>query len=103
MSFVVVIGLIAIFGVMTPFFWGAGGALTDGASISDPGRLLAIKKVLLERYLEDERGFEQKLISERTWRKRRSYLRNRYIDIARRHDFLISHDLAINPKSGTIP
>ena len=48
----------------------------------------ASKAAILERFIQDEQAFENKTISKLAWEQRRTYLVNRYIDSARRLDFL---------------
>ena len=74
--------------VLSPFVLGPGGHLATAASVNSPERLEAIKNAILERYLEDERAFQEKRITKIAWDQRKAYLTNRYIDAARRLDFI---------------
>jgi hypothetical protein len=82
------ISVFAVLIILAPFFFGKGGHLQAAASINSLDRLEAIKESILKRFLEDERAFEEKRISKMAWEQRRQYLSNRYIDAARRLDYL---------------
>lgn len=74
--------------VMAPFFIGKGGMLQESSSINSTERLDALKLAFLSRYLQDEASFKEGELSQRAWDKRREYLTHRYVDVARRHDYL---------------
>ncbi len=76
--------------ILSPFFVGKGGHLQAAASMNSLDGLETVKESILKRFLEDERAFEEKRISKMAWEQRRQYLSNRYIDAARRLDFLQS-------------
>lgn len=82
------IGLILIVAVLSPFFLGAGGLLAPGSQINSADKLRAIKQALLDRYLEDEAAHKRGDLSDAAWRKRQEFLVHRYVDAARRLDFL---------------
>jgi hypothetical protein len=82
------VSVLAVLIILAPFFFGKGGRLQEAASINSLGKLEAVKESILRRFLEDERAFEEKRISKMAWEQRRQYLSNRYIDAARRLDFL---------------
>jgi hypothetical protein len=82
------IGVLLVLAVLSPFFTGAGGLLAAGSSINSPARLAAIKAALLKRYLEDEAAFKRGDLSKLGWDKRKDFLVHRYIDAARRLDYL---------------
>ncbi len=88
MIFCVVLSLILIFAVVTPFFWGQGDLLQAASSENSRERLTAMKQAILKRYVEDEAAFEKKLLSKRIWEQRRQFLANRYVDAARRLDYV---------------
>lgn len=92
MIFSVVISLILVFAVVTPFFWGQGGALQAASSENSRERLLAMKQAILKRYAEDEQAFEKKVLSKRIWEQRRQFLANRYVDAARRLDYVMADE-----------
>jgi hypothetical protein len=86
--FAVAMGLILACALLAPFLYGPGGTLAAGASIKSPERLAAIKNALVVRYVKDERAFQQGAISKREWTRRQHFLTNRYLDAARRLDFV---------------
>lgn len=87
-----IVGLITVFVatllVILPFFVSEQRALQEGATVNSLEQLQKMKASLLKRYLEDEEAFQKKLISAAVWQKRKHYLSSRYIDAARREDFL---------------
>jgi hypothetical protein len=89
-AFALGLSLLILVIILLPFFFGKGGQLQAAASINSLERLEAIKTSILKRYLEDERAFEEKRLAKLVWDQRKSYLSNRYIDAARRYDFLQS-------------
>ena len=80
--------VIAVVAILLPFFVGPGGSLQVSASINSIEILEASKAAILERFIQDEQAYENKTISKLAWEQRRTYLVNRYIDAARRLDFL---------------
>jgi hypothetical protein len=84
----VFIGILLIAVLLAPFWFGHGGLLQAGSSINSPSDLQALKDALLKRYLEDEKAFKAGHLSATSWEQRQSFLTNRYIDAARRLDFL---------------
>ncbi len=88
-----VAGLIAILVIaviVQPFVFGEGGALAPAATESSVERLFAAKQSILKRYLEEERAHLDGDISKGVWSNRRQFLTNRYLDTARRIDYLQS-------------
>lgn len=86
----VAIGIVLICVVLSPFMMGPGGMLAPGSSINSKEQLDALKQAVLKRYLEDEAAFKAGNLSRIAWDKRRNFLVNRYVDAARRRDFLES-------------
>lgn len=84
----VAIGLFVLLLVMTPFFARESQVLSHGASINDPAVLNALKDQLVRRYVEEEAAHRSGSLSDAAWRKRQQFLVNRYVDAARRLDFL---------------
>jgi hypothetical protein len=82
------IGIILLVAILSPFFTGPGGLLQAASSINSPETLESLKQAILQRYVEDETSFTQGGLSNLAWDKRRSFLVNRYIDAARRLDFV---------------
>ena len=73
---------------MSPFWLGEGGRLARSSGLTDPDKILKIKKIIIERYVHEEGANKQGHISKSEWEKRKQYLLNRYIDLARRYDYL---------------
>lgn len=86
--FSIVLSIVTALFLLSPFLFGKGGQLQAAASINSPERLEAIKLSILKRFLEDERAYQEKRITKLAWDQRRAYLTNRYIDAARRLDYL---------------
>ncbi len=86
--FAIAVSIFAGFFILSPFIFAKGGHLQAAASINSPERLEAIKLSILKRFIEDERAFTEKRLTKMAWDQRKSYLTNRYIDAARRLDFL---------------
>lgn len=82
------IGVLLVLTLLAPFFVGAGGTLQVASSVNSPDKLESLKEAILKRYVEDEISFSQGNLSRLAWDKRRSFLVNRYIDTARRLDFV---------------
>jgi hypothetical protein len=93
------IGVLLLVSILGPFFWGPGGLLQEASSINSPVRLEALKHAILKRYLEDESSFSQGHLSQLAWDKRRHFLVNRYIDTARRLDFVAGQELEAESKT----
>lgn len=83
-----VIAVVVMVIVLTPFFYGPGGKLAPGASISDIQQLEKIRQQIIERFVEEEKAFGDGQLAESTWKKRQEFLENRYIDVCRRIDFI---------------
>jgi hypothetical protein len=92
MGLSILTGAVALIVLLLPFFVGRGGALQAGSAVNSPDQLERIKQALLKRYLEDEQAFQDKRISRMVWQQRRQYLVNRYVDTARRLDYLKHSD-----------
>ena len=84
----VVIALLAVIVTLLPFFVGGDRELQSSRLIHSQERLEAEKQAILERFVEDLRAYESKVINKLMWQQRRQYLVNRYIDAARRLDYL---------------
>ncbi len=95
--FAFIVATIAILIILSPMVIGKGGQLAAASSLNSPERLQATKKAILARYLEDEKAFEANKINRLAWEQRKQYLRNRYIDTARRLDYI--NDLLAQPKT----
>lgn len=88
MTVSIVISTILLLVVLAPFFMGKGGLLQESSSINSTERLEALKQAFLQRYLQDEASFQAGELSRRSWEKRKEYLTHRYVDVARRFDYL---------------
>lgn len=83
-----VIGMAVVVAVLAPFFIGKGGLLAPGSQINAPERLTSMQEAILARYLDDEAAVARGDLSAGEWKKRQSFLVNRYIDVSRRLDFV---------------
>lgn len=99
LGFAIGLSIVTVLLILSPFVLSKGGQLRAAASINSPEKLEAIKRSILNRYLEEERAYEEKRILKLAWDQRKSYLTNRYIDAARRLDFL-NHLIAEQKKRG---
>lgn len=84
----IVVSGILIGGLLWPFIFGPGGHLATAASINSPETLKNMKTQILERYIADEKAFLNKQISETSWKQRQTFLAGRYLDLARRLEFI---------------
>lgn len=85
--------------VLSPFFFGRGGALQAGSSVDSKDSLLKIKAALLERYLTDERDYVEGRMNRLVWQQRRQFLVNRYVDTVRRLDYINHLNAALQADS----
>ena len=76
--------LAALVATVLPFFVGRGGFLAAAGTINDPARLESMKAAIVARYVKEELVFSDGDLSRRDWARRQEYLRQRYIDVARR-------------------
>lgn len=83
-----ILSALVIAAVVAPFLTGGERRLQSALFSNSPERLKAEKQSLVSRYLEDEQAFVKKRINKIMWVQRRQYLVNRYIDAARRLDYL---------------
>jgi hypothetical protein len=83
-----VISIVLILVVLAPFFYGEGGSLQDASKTDSPELLGAKQDAILRRWIEDEKAANVGLITAKEWSMRKVYLTNRYIDCARRLDWL---------------
>ena len=86
--FASIVSIITVVFVLLPLLLGEDGRLASASSLNSPERLEAVKNALLKRYIEDEKAFESKAIPKLVWEQRKLFLSNRYIDAARRLDYL---------------
>ena len=88
MTLAIIIVFVLLIVLMAPFFFVRGERLQDASSVNSVEKLEKIKESLLKRYLEDEQAHRKKLISDGVWQRRKAFLTTRYIDAARRLDFI---------------
>ena len=74
--------------IVFPFFLGGETQLVACAAINDRAKLDALREEIIKRYLADEKAWQAGQIGASTWRKRRIFLTNRYVDVCRRLDYL---------------
>ncbi len=82
----VAVGVLLI--VLSPFWVGAGGSLQAASTESSPERLQQVKSALLRRYLVEEKAAAAGQLTTREWQARQQFLTNRYLDAARRLDYV---------------
>lgn len=92
------LSIITLIILFLPFFIGSGGALQAASAVDSVDSLESMKKAILERYIDDERAFKAKQISNITWQQRRAYLVNRYVDTVRRIDYLNFISSSVSPE-----
>lgn len=86
--FAFIASILTVLFVLLPLLLGKGGQLASASSLNSPERLQAVKDALIKRYIEDEKAYENKAIPKIVWEQRKQFLSNRYIDAARRLDYL---------------
>lgn len=84
----VAVGILLVVVLTAPFFLGHGGLLAASASINSPSTLRSLKEAVLQRYIQDEAAHKAGSLSDLAWERRKAFLTNRYVDAARRLDFL---------------
>lgn len=94
----ILVGLLVITAIVLPFFVGAGGLLQAGASINSKPKLAAMKDAVLKRFVEDEAAYAKGDLSKLAWEKRKAFLTHRYVDAARRLDYLEHAGIAAEGK-----
>jgi len=80
--------IIAVVTIIWPFFRGQGGVLAAASAVDDEGALLEAKIKLAKRWAKDEAAHASGEITDREWDIRKELLTNRFLDHARRLDFL---------------
>ena len=84
----IVTGIGTLIAILLPFLIGKGGHLQTTASLNNVDHLLAVKKAILNKFIEEEQGFKNGEIGPNTWKKWRTFLVHRYIDSSHRLDYL---------------
>lgn len=98
--FAFVVSIITAIFVLLPLLLAKDGRLASASSLNSPERLEAVKTALLKRYIDDEKAYETKAIPELVWKQRKLFLSNRYIDAARRLDYI--RDVLSHQSSGAV-
>lgn len=83
-----ILATVVVILLLTPFWFGPGGALQDSESVNSIERVERIRAAILKRYLDEEASVATGSISAREWKNRQQYLTNRYIDATRRLEYL---------------
>jgi len=83
-----VTALVVIVIICAPFLIGRGGALASASALSSVDHLEKVKNAIIGRYVKDQQAFENKEIGKKSWRGRQGFLLRRYVDAARRLDYL---------------
>ena len=95
------IAVVCFAGIGLPFFFGSDEPLSPGAAQNSIESLVASKSAIVRRYLKEEASFvDTKEISAREWRARREFLQRRYVDAARRLEYLEKSKEAKLPSGG---
>jgi len=84
----VIVAVVFLFAVLSPFFWGEGGLLLEGASVNNVAVLRKQKDLILDQYLKEEDAFQKKDLTTKEWSRRKDFFLMRYVDTVRRIDFL---------------
>lgn len=84
----ILISIVSVGIVLIPIIFFKPSSLQSASSENSIERLEAIKEAVLKRYIEDEKAFENSTINKLSWEQRKSYLTNRYLDAAKRLDYL---------------
>ena len=77
-----------IIAILSPFWLGRGGPLESCAAMTRPEQAEAAKDLVVEQFKQGEKALADGLISSYEWERRRRFLEGRYLDAARRLDFL---------------
>jgi hypothetical protein len=88
LGFAITVAVITVAIVLLPFVLGKEGTLASAQSLNSIPQLEQVKAAIVKRFIEDEQAYHDKQINKFMWERRRMYLVNRYIDAARRLDFL---------------
>lgn len=80
--------IICLLFLLGPFIVGPGDRLGPSSVVIDPNKIVEMKKTLLQHYLKSEELYTQKKISRREWLQRETFLKNRYLDLVRRLDWI---------------
>ncbi len=84
----ILVALIVLTLIISPFFLGEGGLLQAAAADNNLQRLQVMQERLIERYVLDAKAAAHGEIAKVSWSQRRRFLISRYVDITRRIDYL---------------
>lgn len=84
----VIIAVVCLVAVLAPFYFGMGGSLAAASAVKSKEQLEKIKVALAKRYIRDEQAYQNKEISKRAWQARQEFLLRRFMDTARRQDYI---------------
>lgn len=82
------ISVITIAVVAIPLWFFKAEKLEAGATENSADKLERVKKAILRRYIEEEEIHSGSGVAGVVWEQRKSFLINRYLDAARRLDYL---------------
>ena len=82
------IALLVLLALLCPFLCTREKRLVSCYSVNDPQVLQQMREQILRQYLRDEQAWQQGHIGVKVWQKRQAFLRNRYLDVCRRYDYL---------------
>lgn len=84
----IAISLVTVAIVAIPLWFFPAQTLQASATENSPEKLERIKKAVLRRYVEEEAIHSSSGMAGVVWEQRKSFLINRYLDAARRLDYL---------------
>lgn len=74
--------------ILWPFFDSKGGVLSEGFFETSADIVEKKMALIVARYVQDEQDFKDHKLSNFEWKSRQSFLMNRYVDLARRYEFI---------------
>ena len=83
-----ILAVISLLVIISPMLSSKTTMLATSSAVNDVKKLTALKREILDRYLNDERAWQTKQLSARGWYRRQTFLVNRYLDVCRRLDYL---------------
>lgn len=94
----ILVSILVLIVLLSPFFLGAGGVLAAASAENSREKLQSLKSQLLKQYISDESAASEGHMSQREWVSRKQFITNRYIDAARRLDYLQSENTETRSK-----
>ncbi|MDD9951799.1 MAG: hypothetical protein OXT67_09565 [Zetaproteobacteria bacterium] len=88
---VILVASLLLLTLLVPFWLGEGGALESAAAFDDVELLEQASEKILQRYLAEEKAAAEGDLTQTEWKKREVFLTDRYVDLRRRHDYLVEH------------